>query len=1087
MANPVGEEDWLSYLEGTAAGVTGLEDSVNLIELYKRAVSAERGSLHIWLAYCNYFWSLWSQGQPDTAAWTQDEQAMARELFTFDSALDLWQQGYEAVKGRINDSHRLWNRWISLEMEMLRNGVTQDGVKRITHLYRARLMIPHLAWEETSQMFSGFLSEYNRAAWEETMKEVTSNAQKVKRIIDQRDPFELKLKQAERTDNIESQRAILTEYLDWEIVQTAKYKGRSNVDFDPCDGLFTRALTGILSFDETTWRQYIVFLSSSQSASPVSEHLLATLFRAVQHCPWSGQLWNMYILCAEEANLPFTEVEAIKHSATSKDQLYRNGMDSMIEMYEAWCGFLKRTAMDANFTDEAVDVADVGLAAALEDVAVVGNRLYGNDFQGDPKFRLEHIYIQYLTERKGALEEARTQWKKLAKVQIHADSYEFWSRYYTWEMLVFSSARSQNHNSPRANHAMAGAIRVPSQATAVLRQAVARTTIDWPEKIFEVYLKHCNDYETPHAVREATVMVYKAQQKVTKRRNRERQDAAAYTAYYNTQATGGEQCVETSGSSQTVDALATGTHNNFKRKREPLAESDNVNENATKRQKNVLEGPNAQVDDPQGRTTKRDRENTTILVTNLPEDATQTKVRQYFREYGHINNITAFLREDDGKSSTALIEFRTSEEAQSALLRNGKYFGQSQLSVQPGHDLTVYLANFPPSAGEQFIRDLFSDSGPILSIRWPSLKVNTHRRFCYVSFRDRQASEKAVQKDGIVLEGRYKLVSKYSDPGNKKRREGAVAEGREVHITNLHKNVTEKELREVFMKLGNVTRVNIPQSLSGAGRGFAFLDFETKEEAESAAREMHNVKFRNQIIQVNVSKDSKVKPSAKSFHTARESASPGPLPHEGESETKMMDTNGEARMPAKPSSSEIEARTVALMGLPDTVNDTRVRALVEPLGTIVRLVLQPAHGSAKIEFADAVTAGKAAMQLDGMAFENNKLRTGSLQELRHAKADRLEDRIQYGSKGRQQQQQQQSVAPRESSRSFMPPPAPMRRTTVKKGGPKRGLAPPSYRTTNGGGTSGGQKSNDDFRRMFLTPEKKEDEAGKTNVTGEQES
>lgn len=81
-------------------------------------------------------------------------------------------------------------------------------------------------------------------------------------------------------------------------------------------------------------------------------------------------------------------MESIKHAATSENQLYKHGMESMIEMYVAWCGFLKRTAMDASATDEAVDVADVGLSAALEDVEVVGKRLYGKDFQGDPSFGL---------------------------------------------------------------------------------------------------------------------------------------------------------------------------------------------------------------------------------------------------------------------------------------------------------------------------------------------------------------------------------------------------------------------------------------------------------------------------------------------------------------------------------------------------------------------------------------------------------------------------------------------------------------------------------------------------------------------------
>ena len=76
----------------------------------------------------------------------------------------------------------------------------------------------------------------------------------------------------------------------------------------------------------------------------------------------------------------------MKHSATNNSQLYRDGLASLLEMYVAWCGYLKRIAMDPNASEEAVDVADVGLPAALESVGVLGNRLYGADFQGDPDF-----------------------------------------------------------------------------------------------------------------------------------------------------------------------------------------------------------------------------------------------------------------------------------------------------------------------------------------------------------------------------------------------------------------------------------------------------------------------------------------------------------------------------------------------------------------------------------------------------------------------------------------------------------------------------------------------------------------------------
>ncbi|KAF4999721.1 hypothetical protein FGRMN_2286 [Fusarium graminum] len=1059
MANLIGEDNWLAYIEEVVRNASDLEQRVNVVEHYKSAVGAEPGSLRIWLAYCNYFWSLWEATQaPMGEGWSDEERMLGRELFSFGAALDLWQQGYEAIRYRLGDSHQLWDRWVSLEMELLAKTRTPEGIKRITHLYRNRLLTPHLTWDETSQNFSTFLSEYNRAVWEESMKDITTDAQETKRLITAREPYEFALKKAVNAGDIEAQKSAFNTYLEWEMLQSKRSNDSPEIGIDLCRGLYARALTGALATDQNTWHDYVVFLSSSNTDLQAPSSLLDVLKRSVQHCPWSGLLWNRYIMCAEEARLPFGEVESIKHAATCEDQLVKDGMEGMIEMYVAWCGFLRRNAMDATASDEAVDVADVGLGAALEDVSVVGKRLYGKDFQGDPKFRLERIYIQYLSEKKGAIDEARAQWNKLASLQVHADNHDFWFRYYMWEMLIFSSTGGQDNRSPTPSSG-GGNYRIPTLATAVLTRAVARRTLDWPEKALEVYMQHCNDYEMPLPLRKAADRVHKTEKDVKRRREREEQEkAAAYVAYYSApEAQDQDQETKSPGGS--------------KRKRNVEGGHTDESESNSKRQKNESRGPEPEQASAteHNQPPKRDRENATILVSNLPGDVTQTKLRQYFKDYGHINNITALMRDENTDSATALIEFRTPEEAQSALLRDGKYFGQSQLTVESGHDLTVYIANYPPAADQKYIRDIFQDCGEILSLRWPSLKVNTHRRFCYISFRDRDASAKAVRKEGTILEGRYKLLAKYSDPNHKKSREGALAEGREIHINNLDRSATEASLREVFSKYGDVTRVNVPQTLSGKNKGFAFVDFATKEQAEKAVSEMNNTKFRSQILEVSLSRESKIKPASKTIIADNARGSPAPPSRDAEGDETMHDSPSDTQ--AKPTVDDISARTIALMGLPDTVNNARIHALVEPFGAIVKMIVLPGNGGAKIEFADAATAGKASLKLNSMEFEGHKLRTGTLDELRHAKAEHNHDLIVYGKK-----EKPKSAGP--SSATLMPPPTTLRRPVLSKPGPRRGLGFKSSGPKlahNGDAEVSTKKSNAEFKAMFLASGKSKKE------------
>lgn len=991
---PVGEDAWLSFIEEErrTKGID-LNSRVEILERYKQAVSAELGSIKLWIAYCEYFWSLYLDcfAHPTPGSgFTPDEIAFGREVFSLDAALSLWQQAYEATRYRLSDSHELWNRWISLEMDLLARSRTNEGVVRITHLFRNRLVTAHKTWEDTSQMFSTFLSEYNRAAYEGTMQEITTQARDARKIWDDREMFELKLSRAQAQGNKEDAKAAMLDYLDWEMRQNRKDASRQGVMVEICLGLYSRALTGLFCREDSVWTDYVVWLSSlytvvssGQAHTPdltrILPNLLDTLQRAVSHCPWAGTLWARYILSAEEAGLSYDQIERIKHAATASGQLDKDGMAGVIDMYAGWCGFLKRRAMTATATDEDSDVAEIGLTAALEDVQFWGKRLYGNEYKGDPNFRLERILIQYLTEKKATVDNARHYWNELAKKPIYADSYNFWLSYYMWEMSIFSTHKGRNGRSPTPAAMAPKHLRMPSLATNVLARAVKRHSLDWPEKVFEIYLQHCNDYEPPETVRRASDTVHKGLKAVTQRRQEEQATAySAQIAQFQEQAQAQTPTPAAPAPSATEASQDT---DESSRKRTRDEDSGETIETSSKRVKQESEAERQHL--------KRDRENTSIYVSNLPADVTQTKVRQYFRDYGHIKNLTQKI-ESDRKSTICLIEFDSPDQAQSALLRDGKYFGQVQISVKPATGTTLYVTNYPPSADEKYIRDLFKDCGEIFAIRWPSLKYNTHRRFCYVSFRTADASAKATKLDGKMLEGRYRLEAKYSNPAAKKQRDGAIEEGREVHVTGVPHEASEDDIKSLFDKYGTVERVRILTNKAGKSRGSAFVVFGDKEQAERAIKELDKTKFNNQILTVEKSTPTNFKLYSRVGPSTSPSPGSGGGPkQDGERDDVMTDPSKQQNE----SSRDEPARTFAIMGVPDTVNDARLHALVEKHGHLTKLTLRPDHGGAILEFVDSANAGKAQLSLEGVDIEGRTLRTGSVATLFKEKGEIKTDRI----------------------------------------------------------------------------------------------
>lgn len=197
------------------------------------------------------------------------------------------------------------------------------------------------------------------------------------------------------------------------------------------------------------------------------------------------------------------------------------------------------------------------------------------------------------------------------------------------------------------------------------------------------------------------------------------------------------------------------------------------------------------------------------------------------------------------ESATATIEFDSKEDVLAAQTKDMKKFDGRVIEVQLGTGSTIFVTNFPPIADEDFIREKFSkvshlrsaprivplmplQYGEVIDVRFPSLKGNTHRRFCYVQFKSNSQAQAATELNGEVLNEKLKLTVKISDPAKRQERSGAIYDGRELHLSNLDWGATEDDIRETFSKYGQVEKVRIPRNVEGKSKGFGFVVFSNK-------------------------------------------------------------------------------------------------------------------------------------------------------------------------------------------------------------------------------------------------------------------
>ena len=718
-----------------------------------------------------------------------DDQLVGREVFTWDLVLETWRTGAEQTMWRVNDSHLVWDRYIELKLKNLHGSRDPGMVAEIRRLFNERLTTPHANWENTAQMFSAFLTDHFSSMYENIMMDTTRFAKQARAQWDAREAKENALQQAQETGDTVAEYNAFVEYVDWE---RTPGKGRKT-DHALINGLYQRAELRFPS-DAALWEDHALYLIESQSDRSASLQLLN---RATRHCPWSGSLWQQYILSSERASQTYSQTEEIKHKATQTGLLDVGGMDEVVKVHTAWCSYLRRRAFKRNSNDEDLDVAEMGIRSSIETMKDLATQRNGVDAVPDVNYRLERIYIKYLTES-GSWDSARETFRTMTSKFGH--QWQFWIRYYIWEMVAWS-----NFTAVESQEAGVRKITSPHYATAVLREAVKRSDIDWPEVVYQAYMTHCEDHEDIDELQAAIIEVRQAERALAKKR----QLQAVRDAEVEAQA---EQAAE--HNQERTDEVAANLHLG-KRKRAD-GEGDDFLAKKVKADDQHSVGTELQP--------KRDRENASILIQSLPKEVTELKIRQFFRDCGTINSLKVIK----GKETSAVVEFEDAETAQFALSRDGRQIEGQTVHIQLGSGSTLFVANFPPAADEAFIRQNFEPFGEIIDVRFPSLKFNTHRRFCYVQYNLNQSARKASDElDGKELVPGLKLTAKLSDPTAKQDRSGAMEEGREIYVRNIAWSASENDLEDLFSKHvdGTIESVRIPRAPTGKSKGFAFLVF----------------------------------------------------------------------------------------------------------------------------------------------------------------------------------------------------------------------------------------------------------------------
>ncbi|KAF7313383.1 ATP-dependent DNA helicase PIF1 [Mycena chlorophos] len=880
------EEVWMARIRSLEASidVTSAESVEEMLAVYERA-EQDYLSLPILKKHAEFIISCFAHykeaPRPD---------GLPEGCFTVPWTRDALTKIVTAASWHLS-SNEVWDRlleWEVEELDVVPEADKAEAVTRVERFILARLAQPHAKLDDVAQAYSSFTTKHKPAdAYESLLVAASKVRGKAAKAFQKRDRFESALAQAPTLENY-------TQYI-------ASERRAKNADWPILRTLFERAIAeaatrrfagedGAEAQLSTFW---IGYCDTARILGVGAEEEVAIFSRAVRSVAASGELWARYLRCLERAGE--TTVAEVYDRALGTNLLQSN-VDELVPVILARGGYEKRL-FDASEGDEDRFVT---LVATLEAGAELVRKASPT---GDPRLRVEKFLAAVYTSANmedSAIETFHTSAKR------NKSSYNAW--------IVYTDALIRHGQYKQARKTFVD---------------LHAKNLDWPEAVWEAWLAFEHLHGSVPEIEACGDKIEKAQYVVNTRRAKDAEKQAAQYAAMQMASVPVEQApvpqVE-SATAMDVDSAAPSGPRGTKRRAEdhPSPEEEGGNKKAKLSKTAPL---------------KRDRENCTVFVADLPTDVSEDDLVALFKDCGEVRE--AKIQNLSGPV-VATVEMSDRESIPAALTKDKKRIRGHEIAVHLAWKSTLYVANYPESTDDAGLRALFSKYGTLFDVRWPSKKFKETRRFAYVQFTSPAAAQSALELHGREIEPGLPLTVLISNPERKKARTDQDANERELYVAGLNKHTTKADLEHLFKAYGTLKDVRLATDNNGQCKGFAFVEFEDQSSAQ-AALEANNQELKSRRISVTVA-DSRVRGKNRAE------------PESG------LGKKADAR-----------SRSIRVRNLPAGTQEGLLQQTLEKLAKVKRVEVFADLNEALVELENPAEVGKVMLRTEPVEFGGNVL------------------------------------------------------------------------------------------------------------------
>ncbi|XP_056270446.1 nucleolin [Pseudoliparis swirei] len=269
-------------------------------------------------------------------------------------------------------------------------------------------------------------------------------------------------------------------------------------------------------------------------------------------------------------------------------------------------------------------------------------------------------------------------------------------------------------------------------------------------------------------------------------------------------------------------------------------------------------------DSPAAKKAKAEGEGFCLFVGNLNSNKDFDEIKDAMKKFFTKNGLEVVDVRLGGSKKFGYVEFSSEEDMQKAMELNGKKFmgqelkldrARSKDSSQEGKKerdaRTLFVKNLPFSATAEDLKEVFEDA---VDVRLPPGQNGSNRGIAYIEFKTEAEAEKMLEEaQGADVQGRSIMVDYVGDKSQKgPTTPVAGAASKTLVVNNLSFTATEEALQATFEK---AVSIRIPQR-DGRPKGFAFLEFETTEEATDALENLNNTDIDGRSVRLEYSQNS---------------------------------------------------------------------------------------------------------------------------------------------------------------------------------------------------------------------------------------